>query len=103
MTGKVRQASGNDGRRHNAPNEQQPVRQGIVGRFLNSLFPPILIMLALIAGAAALWLTPREEDPQIIVPMADVLIQAPGLTPSQVENQVTQPLEKLLTQIDGVE
>lgn len=103
MTGKVRQASGNEGRRHNAPSEQQPVRQGIVGRFLNSLFPPILIMLALIAGAAALWLTPREEDPQIIVPMADVLIQAPGLTPSQVENQVTQPLEKLLTQIDGVE
>ncbi|MEJ2762986.1 efflux RND transporter permease subunit [Photobacterium sp. MCCC 1A19761] len=82
---------------------QGAAESGIVGRFLHSLFPPILIVLALIAGAAALWLTPREEDPQIIVPMADVLIQAPGLSPAQVENQVTQPLEKLLTQIDGVE
>ncbi|ELR65523.1 Acriflavin resistance protein [Photobacterium marinum] len=79
------------------------VSQGIVAKFLNSFFPPILIILALMAGVAALLLTPREEDPQIIVPMADVLIQAPGLSPSQVENQVTQPLEKLLTQIDGVE
>ena len=79
------------------------VKQGLVAKFLNSFFPPILIFLALATGMAALLLTPREEDPQIIVPMADVLIQAPGLSPSQVEHQVTQPLEKLLTQIDGVE
>ncbi len=79
------------------------VNQALVAKFLNSYFPPILIFLALVAGMAALLLTPREEDPQIIVPMADVLIQAPGLSPSQVEHQVTQPLEKLLTQIDGVE
>ncbi|WP_083651777.1 efflux RND transporter permease subunit [Photobacterium proteolyticum] len=79
------------------------VNQGFVAKFLNSFFPPILIFLALTAGLMALLLTPREEDPQIIVPMADVLIQAPGLSPAQVEHQVTQPLEKLLTQIDGVE
>ncbi|AJR08325.1 AcrB/AcrD/AcrF family protein [Photobacterium gaetbulicola] len=79
------------------------VRQGLVAKFLNSFFPPVLIFLALAVGMSALLLTPREEDPQIIVPMADVLIQAPGLSPRQVENQVTQPLEKLLTQIDGVE
>ncbi|MDV5168424.1 efflux RND transporter permease subunit [Photobacterium rosenbergii] len=79
------------------------VKPGLVATFLNSFFPPILIFLALAIGTAALFLTPREEDPQIIVPMADVLIQAPGLSPQQVENQVTQPLEKLLTQIDGVE
>lgn len=101
MTNQVRQAS-RQGKRGNDAG-QGPAESGIVARFLHSFFPPILIVLALIAGAAALWLTPREEDPQIIVPMADVLIQAPGLTPGQVENQVTQPLEKLLTQIDGVE
>lgn len=74
-----------------------------LSRFMESFFPPILILLALVVGVAALVLTPREEDPQIIVPMADVLISAPGLSPAQVEQQVTQPLEKLLTQIDGVE
>ncbi|MDX1300853.1 efflux RND transporter permease subunit [Photobacterium sp.] len=79
------------------------VNKSLIRTFLNSFFPPILILLALIAGTAALFLTPREEDPQINVPMADVLIQAPGLSPSQVENQITQPLEKLLIQIDGVE
>ncbi len=51
----------------------------------------------------SLYYTPREEEPQIVVPMADVFISAPGLTANQVERQVVTPLEKLLTQIDGVE
>ena len=80
-----------------------PSNSGLVARFINSFFPPVLIILALVVGAVSLVLTPREEDPQIIVPMADVLISAPGLSPAQVENQISQPLEKLLTQIDGVE
>jgi len=74
-----------------------------ITRVMNSFFPPILIALALLVGAAALWLTPKEEDPQIVVPMADVLIQAPGLSAQQVAKQVTQPLEKKVSQIDGVE
>ncbi len=49
-----------------------------ITRVMNSFFPPILIALAFLVGAAALWLTPKEEDPQIVVPMADVLIQAPA-------------------------
>ncbi len=77
--------------------------QGFVHKVMNSYFPPILIVLALVVGGISLWLTPKEEDPQIIVPMADVLIQAPGLSAKQVEKQVTEPLEKLLSQIDGVE
>ena len=77
--------------------------RGLVQKVMNSFFPPILILLALLVGAAALWLTPKEEDPQIVVPMADVIIQAPGLSARQVEKQVTEPLEKLLSQIDGVE
>ncbi|WCE32603.1 efflux RND transporter permease subunit [Vibrio sp. SCSIO 43137] len=76
---------------------------GFVHRVMNSFFPPILIILALAVGAVSLWLTPKEEDPQIVVPMADVLIQAPGLSARQVEKQVTEPLEKLVSQIDGVE
>ncbi|WP_407331133.1 efflux RND transporter permease subunit [Enterovibrio sp. 27052020O] len=74
-----------------------------VSRFLLSGFAPVLMLVALVAGAIALVLTPREEDPQIVVPMADVIISAPGLSPRQVENQITEPAEQLLSQIDGVE
>lgn len=76
---------------------------GFVHKVMNSFFPPILILLALAVGVVSLIITPKEEDPQIIVPMADVIIQAPGLSAKQVEKQVTEPIEKLLSQIDGVE
>lgn len=75
----------------------------LVNLSLSSFIAPILIVMALIAGAASLWLTPKEEDPQIIVPMADVLVTAPGLTPKEIERQITQPLENLLYQIQGVD
>ena len=55
------------------------------------------------AGLVALQYTPREEEPQIVVPMLDVLVSAPGLSSVQVARQVTIPVEKLLTQIPGVE
>jgi len=64
--------------------------------------PVVLMAIALIAGAVALYLTPREEEPQIVVPLADVFVSAPGLSAQQVERQVSTPLEKLLYQIDGV-
>ena len=48
-------------------------------------------------------LTPREEEPQIVVPMVDLVIEAPGLGSRQVERQITTPLEKLVAQISGVE
>jgi multidrug efflux pump subunit AcrB len=83
--------------------ERKATKDGVIHSVMNSFFPAILIILLLAVGAAALWLTPKEEDPQIVVPMADVLISAPGLSAEQVENQVTEPLEKLLSQIDGVE
>ncbi|MDF2154504.1 efflux RND transporter permease subunit [Vibrio sp. CAU 1672] len=82
------------------PNQDQ---RSFVKAVMNSFFPPIMILMALLIGAASLWLTPKEEDPQIVVPMADVLISAPGLSAGQIENQITEPLEKLLSQIDGVE
>jgi len=76
-------------------------------RFIARAMNGPLVVLALIviigAGLVALAITPREEEPQIIVPLADVLISAPGLSARQVERQVSTPLEKLLSQIDGVE
>ena len=70
---------------------------------LNGTLPAMLMFVALVAGAFALINTPREEEPQIVVPVADVLIQAPTLGAEQVERLIATPLEKLLAQIDGVE
>jgi multidrug efflux pump subunit AcrB len=71
--------------------------------FLDSNLSIILILLSLLLGAAALFVTPREEDPQIVVPLADVYIQFPGHTAAEVEQLVATPLERVLYQIDGVE
>lgn len=82
---------------------EQGISTNWIGRVLSSSFPAIFVILTLIMGAVALLLTPREEDPQIVVPMADVVIAAPGLSAKQVAHQVTEPLERILSQIDGVE
>ena len=57
----------------------------------------------MLAGMMALNYTPREEEPQIVVPMIDVVVSAPGVNVQQVERLVTTPLEKLLAQVSGVE
>jgi multidrug efflux pump subunit AcrB len=75
----------------------------IVATFLDSHLSLVLILLATLLGVAALWLTPREEDPQIVVPLADVYVSFPGHSATEVEQLVTTPLEKILYQIDGVE
>ena len=75
----------------------------VVEGFLKSHLPIILTIVALLLGAGALEFTPREEDPQIIVPVADVFVQFPGASAEEVEKLVATPLEKLLWQIDGVE
>ena len=85
------------------PQSQHTFTDAIVRIFLHSNLSLILILLAVVLGGAALWLTPREEDPQIVVPLADVFVRAPGLSAAEVEQLVSTPLEKILYQIDGVE
>jgi multidrug efflux pump subunit AcrB len=75
----------------------------MVGRFMRGDVTLLLVVISLLIGWAALIVTPREEEPQIVVPMADVMIEAPGLSAEEVERQVTSRLEKLLYQIDGVQ
>jgi multidrug efflux pump subunit AcrB len=75
----------------------------MIERTLDGGLPLLLMAVALLMGAFALLVTPREEEPQIVVPSADVLIEAPGLSARQVERLVATPVEKLLAQIDGVE
>ena len=75
----------------------------MVDVFLRGDVAILFTVVSLLLGAVSLYLTPREEEPQIVVPMADVFVQAPGLSAEEVERQVTERVEKLLYQIDGVE
>ncbi len=80
-----------------------PFLTRVVATFLRGDITILFTLVSLAIGGIAMYLTPREEEPQIVVPMADIMIEAPGLSAEEVERQVTQPLEKLLYQIDGVE
>jgi multidrug efflux pump subunit AcrB len=75
----------------------------IVKRFISSHLSIILLILSMCLGISAILVTPREEEPQIVVPMADVYIYAPGASTTEIEKLVATPLERLLWQIDGVE
>tara|TARA_R100000005_G_scaffold70627_1_gene38203 strand:+ start:10993 stop:14289 length:3297 start_codon:yes stop_codon:yes gene_type:complete len=75
----------------------------MVNYTLGGGLPRLLFAIGIVAGILSLLLTPREEEPQIVVPVVDVFVEAPGLTAGQVERQVAVPLEKLLAQIPGVE
>ena len=75
----------------------------IAKAFIQSKLTPLIILASIILGIFAVVVTPREEEPQIIVPMADVFVQAPGMSAHEVEARVTRPMEKLLWEIKGVE
>lgn len=85
------------------PSENTTFVIRVVNTFLDSNLSVIFILVSLLIGIAALVLTPREEDPQIVVPMADVFVNVPGATAEEVEQQVASRLEKILWEIDGVE
>jgi len=76
---------------------------GIAQRFLNSKLTPLLIGGSLAAGIGGLLTTPREEEPQIRVPMIDVAVGLPGASPREVERRVVEPLERAIWEISGVE
>jgi multidrug efflux pump subunit AcrB len=82
---------------------QRGLSAAIVRIFTVSHLSPMLLIAALIAGVVALQLTPREEDPQIVVPVMDVMIDYPGASAEEVEKLAATPLETMLKQIEGVE
>jgi multidrug efflux pump subunit AcrB len=75
----------------------------IAQRFLNSKLTPLLIGASLLAGIGGLLTTPREEEPQILVPMIDVAVGFPGATPREVERRIVEPLERIIWEITDVE
>ncbi|HMY43449.1 MAG TPA: efflux RND transporter permease subunit, partial [Chitinophagales bacterium] len=81
--------------------------KGIAGRladmFLDSKLTVLLMVALMIIGVYSSSLIPREEEPQIIIPMADVMVGYPGASPKEVESRVVKPLEKIISNIKGVE
>jgi multidrug efflux pump subunit AcrB len=83
------------------------MQEGISGKianlFINSKLTVLLMVALMIIGVYSSFLIPREEEPQIIVPMADIMIGYPGASPKEIENRVVKPLEKIVSNIKGVE
>ena len=75
----------------------------MIREFLKGPASIILLCLSIFGGILAISLTPREEEPQIVVPMADIFIEVPGASPEEVRNQAVSRLERLLWQIQDVE
>ena len=84
-----------------------PNRLRLAGRiahsFIDSKLTPLVIVAALLLGAFSILKTPREEEPQIVVPMLDVFVQMPGASSDEVAQRVSLPMEKLLREVPGVE
>ena len=80
---------------------------GVAGRiahaFVDSKLTPLIVVASVLLGGFAVVMLPREEEPQIKVPMADVLVAMPGFSAREVEERATRPMEKLLWEIPGVE
>ena len=83
--------------------DQKTFIERLVGNVLSSKIPLFLLILSMLAGIFALNYTPREEEPQIVVPMIDIVVAVPGVNAEQTQRLVTTPLEKMLSQINGVE
>ncbi len=85
----------------------KPTQLRLAGRlaaaFVNSKLTPLFVVASILLGVFALIRFPREEEPQIIVPMVDIFVGMPGASAHEVEERVTKPMEKLLWEIPGVE
>jgi multidrug efflux pump subunit AcrB len=83
------------------------MKEGLAGKiakgFISSKLTVLLMIVFMVIGVYSSFLIPREEEPQIDVPMADIFVGYPGASPTEVESRVVKPLEKLISNITGVE
>jgi len=82
---------------------KQGLSGNIAGAFLQSKLSVLLMVAFLLVGIYSTMLIPREEEPQIEVPVADIFIGMPGATPQEMDSRVVAPLEKIISNIKGVE
>jgi multidrug efflux pump subunit AcrB len=89
------------------PSSSKHAGLGLAGKiahaFIDSKLTPLLVITSVLLGAFAVVMLPREEEPQIKVPMIDVMVSMPGASAKEIEERVTRPMEKLLWEIPGVE
>ena len=104
--GALRPARGRP-RRSRRAGRRGALTMGIAGRlaraFLGSKLTPLVTIASLAVGLLAILGTPREEEPQISVPMIDVIAALPGATPRETENLLVRPIEQRMWEIPGVE
>jgi len=96
-------AGNNNSQTEKAPHGALRLAGQVAHSFIDSKLTPLVIAAALLLGAFAILETPREEEPQIVVPMLDVLVQMPGASSQEVAQRVSLPMEKLLREVPGVE
>lgn len=87
----------------NASDGQPSFAGRLAAFFIDSKLTPLGIILSLLLGCLAIIMLPREEEPQIKVPMIDVMVSMPGATPKEVEERVSIPMEKLIYELPGIE
>ena len=87
----------------NLPKIQKGFAGKLAENFVQSKLTPVAILVSLLLGIASVYLTPKEEEPQITVPMIDVMIPAPGMEAREVERSITEPVERAMWGLDGVE
>lgn len=75
----------------------------IAEKFSHSKLTPVIAIFSILVGITAVVLTPKEEEPQISVPMIDIQIPAPGFDAAEVEKKVTEPVERAIWGLEGVE
>ncbi|WP_028891239.1 efflux RND transporter permease subunit [Tenacibaculum sp. 47A_GOM-205m] len=83
------------------------MKEGLAGKiakgFIGSKLTILLMVVFMVIGVYSSFLIPREEEPQIDVPMADIFVGYPGASPTEVESRVIKPLEKIISNIKGIE
>ena len=83
------------------------MKEGLAGKiakgFIGSKLTILLMVVFMVIGVYSSYLIPREEEPQIDVPMADIFVGYPGASPTEVESRVIKPLEKIISNIKGIE
>ncbi|MCG6148089.1 multidrug transporter AcrB [Leptospira levettii] len=88
-------------------NPLEEIRAGFAGKlaetFLHSRLTPVIAIASLVLGLFAVYLTPKEEEPQISVPMIDIQVPSPGFSPEETERKVTEPVERAVWGLEGVE
>jgi len=82
---------------------ERSIMVALVREFVDSKLTPLIVIATIVAGVFSIVVTPREEEPQIVVPMMDVFVELPGATSQEVEQRITVPMEKKIAEIPGVE